>query len=1373
MSDTTRLGVSITATDSASAQIRGLQQSIQALEKEISRTAATGVDSGGKYIATLQGEIAAINQQIAALREQAGAIGNVTAALAEQGAAAATVAFHLSKINAQADINRSVGIGFDKKLLSAAESAKVLATSLSIAAEADARLRDETLAAAAALDTQGNAIRSLTGEQFFGLFNRVQGLSGEFLSAAESAAVFKRELGEVGAEVQTTVSSGFNRIVADLADVKTSYLSAAESAAVFQRELGEIGTAVSVTSSTGFASIVSDLAGVKQSYLSAAESSAVFKRELGEIGASIQTVNSAGFSRMVADLAGIKQSYLSAAESAKVFQQELGDLGTAVQTVNSAGFSRIVADLADVKTNFLSAADSAAVFVRELGEVGAAIQTTASAGFARIIDDLVGVKQSFLSASESAAVFQRELGELGTAVQTISSSGFSRMVADLADVKLSYLSAAESAKVFAAAGLGPIVEETVQKRVGPAEQRISGASGRYGTSAAFKETRHLVAAFDELSRGQKGALFGTIGAAARDAGIGIGAMAGSVAGLAAIMGGAAILHGAEKLGEWATKTRAAASAAGMSVSAYSELQGALGLIGVKADSADATLRRLAINLSTALNDPASKAAEAFHNLGISQEELQSKGSTTAGAMKLLADAFVQTADSENKSAAMTQIFGRGFENIIPALQGGSAQLEELENRARELGLTLNEQTATTLENTGEHVKSLGERIKGDGIKAFEDWAPAIDAVVSILGEALDLIIKVTGAVGKLPSAFFTTGGVSGSPKAVEMLQNAAALHNQLNPQGAPQAFGPPISGTNVLPSQGTATGIYTAKRDVAPMTTPESVMESMRQSMTKAALDASKGGDRQAELKAEIDAMQKTLDTAKLTAAERSQITNEMQQKEIALNNDVASEAKRTARASTVETNKEARQSYADFAAAERMKITEAQGSSTQIIAIYGEWAKAAENTYKQSAATVTGIEREKVQAVNSARLKGLEEGARVEEEMNRSSMVMAQAQDISGGVKHYAGQGTVAGQAPSAAGQVASLAAQAQQIEASASKEVASLTEVMQTATQGSDTQKAAAQEIISVVTQAKQQEVALYNRAAEITIGASRKASEQIGKFFDSFGSQFEGFTNSLIQALVAPQIDLIKQGLTTIKVSMRGNEIRTALASMLVGGIQDAAKGVESTVSQLLAQTLSAALQVPLQAGGGLSNLLSSGTSQMLGMGATLPNAAEFGLAGTTLTTAGTSLNAAASMLISAASALAAGGAASGAGGGLSDLMGIGSVVTGLPFFAKGGIVPSASGGMINGMGATLAMLHSREMVLPAHLSDGIQGMIAQGGGRGGGNMANLHYSPTINTASRSRGGTGMTRSEFGQMMAQHSGAMIGEARNMMKNGWRPQS
>ena len=52
-----------------------------------------------------------------------------------------------------------------------------------------------------------------------------------------------------------------------------------------------------------------------------------------------------------------------------------------------------------------------------------------------------------------------------------------------------------------------------------------------------------------------------------------------------------------------------------------------------------------------------------------------------------------------------------------------------------------------------------------------------------------------------------------------------------------------------------------------------------------------------------------------------------------------------------------------------------------------------------------------------------------------------------------------------------------------------------------------------------------------------------------------------------------------------------------------------------------------------------------------------------------------------------------------------------------FSKGGIVPSAAGGWAVpqlGPGGTLAQLHSNEMVLPANISQGLQGMIANGGG-----------------------------------------------------------
>jgi hypothetical protein len=83
-------------------------------------------------------------------------------------------------------------------------------------------------------------------------------------------------------------------------------------------------------------------------------------------------------------------------------------------------------------------------------------------------------------------------------------------------------------------------------------------------------------------------------------------------------------------------------------------------------------------------------------------------------------------------------------------------------------------------------------------------------------------------------------------------------------------------------------------------------------------------------------------------------------------------------------------------------------------------------------------------------------------------------------------------------------------------------------------------------------------------------------------------------------------------------------------------------------------------------------------------------------------------AASGLASLAGGATTTGAAAGGGGFFSWLGGLFS-------FAGGGIVPSAAGGwaLPNFAGATPALLHARAMVLPADISQGLQGMIAGGG------------------------------------------------------------
>jgi hypothetical protein len=191
----------------------------------------------------------------------------------------------------------------------------------------------------------------------------------------------------------------------------------------------------------------------------------------------------------------------------------------------------------------------------------------------------------------------------------------------------------------------------------------------------------------------------------------------------------------------------------------------------------------------------------------------------------------------------------------------------------------------------------------------------------------------------------------------------------------------------------------------------------------------------------------------------------------------------------------------------------------------------------------------------------------------------------------------------------------------------------------------------------------------------------------------------------------------------------------------------RSVESGFISLAQTTLSRAAAGPLAsllglaaptAGQGVGDVLGSavgswlfGTPQQLGQTAT-STANTAALAANTAalsaltaalgaSTATTGVGALGSL--GSAASLAGGTAAVGSaagGGGLFGFLG------GLFAFAGGGIVPSAAGGwaLPNFSGARPALLHAREMVLPAPISEGLQDMLGQGGDGAGGDM-HLHF------------------------------------------------
>jgi hypothetical protein len=207
------------------------------------------------------------------------------------------------------------------------------------------------------------------------------------------------------------------------------------------------------------------------------------------------------------------------------------------------------------------------------------------------------------------------------------------------------------------------------------------------------------------------------------------------------------------------------------------------------------------------------------------------------------------------------------------------------------------------------------------------------------------------------------------------------------------------------------------------------------------------------------------------------------------------------------------------------------------------------------------------------------------------------------------------------------------------------------------------------------------------------------------------------------------------------------RYAITGLIDGNLsfreaaQQAALSVEYGFIRMLQTTASRAAAGPLASLlGQPAPAASEGVSDVLGnaVGSWLFGAPQqFGAAAaTTANTAALAANTAAIGALTAslgASAIAESAGALGAASLASGAAGIGTTASGgglfgflggLLAFAGGGVVPSAAGGwaLPNFPGARPALLHAREMVLPAPISEGLQQIITAGGGAG--NM-HLHF------------------------------------------------
>jgi hypothetical protein len=254
-------------------------------------------------------------------------------------------------------------------------------------------------------------------------------------------------------------------------------------------------------------------------------------------------------------------------------------------------------------------------------------------------------------------------------------------------------------------------------------------------------------------------------------------------------------------------------------------------------------------------------------------------------------------------------------------------------------------------------------------------------------------------------------------------------------------------------------------------------------------------------------------------------------------------------------------------------------------------------------------------------------------------------------------------------------------------------------------------------------------FRRAADEARAQAERVARSYEEAFDRVGSSVQRTFNEILtrQTTWAKGVTRMIQEVETFFLDevekMAAKWAASGLASLAGGAVAGAVGAAQGAGASGLGAGLTALVGIG-QPGGLFGTGLMSGTgaAQITAVTANTTALAASTTAMATLTAALTAATAAEAT--TAGASLAGGGAAAAGavagGGGLLAWLG------GLLGFAEGGIVPSAAGGWAvpNLAGATPALLHAREMVLPADISQGLQGMIAGGGGGGAHFHAHFH-------------------------------------------------
>jgi hypothetical protein len=153
--------------------------------------------------------------------------------------------------------------------------------------------------------------------------------------------------------------------------------------------------------------------------------------------------------------------------------------------------------------------------------------------------------------------------------------------------------------------------------------------------------------------------------------------------------------------------------------------------------------------------------KAFAAMGISVTDAGGKMKTTRDLFGEVADKFAGYGAGLEKNALAVQIFGKAGADLIPVLNGGSASIAEMDDKAKALGLTMSGEMVKAAEQFNDQMDLIKGGLQGAAIQISSALLPALVQLSGGLAESAEQGGAVA-QVGNGLATVFETVAVLGS-----------------------------------------------------------------------------------------------------------------------------------------------------------------------------------------------------------------------------------------------------------------------------------------------------------------------------------------------------------------------------------------------------------------------------------------------------------------------------------------------------------------------------------------------------------------------------------------------------------------------------------